>query len=86
MKFYYVYVLQEKIKESLYIGFTADLRKRMAGHNSGDTKTTKSGKYSLIYYEAYPNKADALGREKFLKGGSGRKYLTKQLRHYFLED
>ena len=25
---------------------------------------------------------DAVGREKFLKGGSGRKYLKKQLIHY----
>jgi predicted GIY-YIG superfamily endonuclease len=29
------------------------------------------------------NKRDALEREKFLKGGSGRKYLKKQLRYYW---
>jgi putative endonuclease len=78
---YYVYVLQNK-KDSLYIGFTTNLKKRLTGHKSGDTKTTKGKDYVLIYYEAYRNKADALGREKFLKGGSGRKYLNKQLKHY----
>jgi len=36
----------------------------------------------LIYFEAYFNKKDALSREKFLKGGSGHKYLKKQLKHY----
>jgi len=85
MSFYYVYVLQNQTSGSLYIGFTSDLRKRVAGHSSGDTKTTKRGNYRLIYYEAYRNKMDALGREKFLKGGSGRKYLNKQLKHYFKE-
>ena len=36
----------------------------------------------LIYYEAYLEEEDALGREKFLKSGSGRRFLKKQLRHY----
>jgi len=85
MPFYYVYVLQNRDSNSLYIGFTADLRKRLRGHSGGDTKTTKRGSYELIYYESYRNKVDALGREKFLKGGSGRKYLNKQLKYYFSE-
>jgi predicted GIY-YIG superfamily endonuclease len=41
--------------------------------------------WHLVYYESYLNKADALGREKFLKGGSGRTYLKKQLKHYLEE-
>ena len=36
----------------------------------------------LIYFEGYLVKEDALGREKFLKSGSGYKYLHKQLKHY----
>jgi len=44
------------------------------------TKFKKNWK--LIYFEAYLNKKDALGREKFLKEGSGRKYMKKQLKHY----
>ena len=40
--------------------------------------------WKLIYYEAYIEKRDAIGREKFLKSGSGRKYLNKQLRNYLL--
>jgi len=45
-------------------------------------KTTKTDKWKLIYYEAYLNKNDALGRERFLKSGSGRRFLKNQLRHY----
>lgn len=85
MTFYYVYVLQNKDSGSLYIGFTRDLLKRVKGHESGDTPTTRGGKYELTYYESYRNKTDALGREKFLKGGSGKKYLKKQLKHYWEE-
>lgn len=86
MSFYYVYVLQNLEDSGFYIGFTKDLRKRIENHDSGGTNTTRGKRYQLIYYEAYRNKADAVGREKFLKGGSGRKYLKKQLMHYLEED
>ncbi|HJN84915.1 MAG TPA: hypothetical protein QF873_01175 [Patescibacteria group bacterium] len=38
-----------------------------------------------MYYEAYRNKMDALGREKFLKSGAGRRFVKKQVRHYLEE-
>lgn len=81
---YYVYVLQSSEKK-LYVGYSSNLRRRISEHSRGEVQTTKSSRYKLIYYEAYANKADAVGREKFLKGGSGRKYITKQLAHYFAE-
>ena len=84
MKFYYVYVLRNE-NGNYYIGFSSDLKTRIKDHQRGHTRTTKNHVYQLIYYEAYRNKADALGREKFLKGGSGRKYLKKQLLHFFTE-
>jgi hypothetical protein len=36
----------------------------------------------LIYYEAYTEREDAEGREKFLKSGAGRRFLNAQLRNY----
>ncbi len=82
---YYVYILEETESKKLYIGFSADLKQRIRTHQSKKVRSTKYGNYQLIYYESYLNKADALGREKFLKGGSGRKYIHKQLRHYLDE-
>jgi putative endonuclease len=79
---YYVYVLRDQSTEKLYIGYSADLKTRIQTHQQKRVKSTKSGNYELIYYEAYLSKYDALGREKFLKGGSGRKYINKQLVHY----
>lgn len=80
---YWVYVL-ECSDESWYIGFTSNLKKRLSDHQSGNGARTTSLKkaWKLIYCEGYKDKKDAMGREKFLKSGSGRKYLNKQLSNY----
>jgi hypothetical protein len=44
--------------------------------------TSYRGPWKLIYYEAYLEREDALGRERYLKSGSGRKFLKTQLRYY----
>ena len=81
---YYVYVLQSQKINEFYVGFTEDLDKRLKTHNTGDVPSTKSKRpWKIIYIEGYLNKKDALGREKFLKSGSGKKYLHKQLKNYF---
>ena len=40
------------------------------------------GPWKLIYYEAYTEREDAEGREKYLKSGAGRRFLRSQLPHY----
>lgn len=82
-----VYVLENQNDKSWYVGQTDDLKRRVSQHNSGNggrTTRIKNGMWKLIYAEAYTDKRDALGREKFLKGGSGRRYLKKQLAHYLV--
>jgi len=81
---YYVYVLRSLTDHNLYIGYTTnDPVTRLEQHNSGSVQSTKFRKpLELIYYEAYLDSNDALGREKFLKSGSGHKYLAKQLKNY----
>jgi putative endonuclease len=80
---FYVYVLQSESDDGLYIGFSADLRRRLAEHQQGLAfATSYRGPWKLIYYEAYLEEADALGRERYLKSGGGRQFLRKQLRHH----
>ncbi len=81
---YYVYVLECQQDKSWYIGYAHDLERRIKDHQRGyGCRTTSMKKnWKLIYYEAYLEKQDAIGREKFLKSGSGRKYLNKQLKSY----
>ena len=78
-------IFADSIGKNLYC-YTADLVSRLRVHNAGESQSTSS-RYPLrlIYYEAYVLEEDALGRERFLKSGSGRRYLDKQLYHYFLK-
>ena len=52
-------------------------------HLQGDAfATSYRGPWKLIYYEAYLEQADALGRERYLKSAAGRRFLKAQLTHY----
>ncbi len=81
---YFVYLLESVNTGKWYIGYTpAWVRKRLEKHNSGAVQSTKAFKpRKLIYYEAYIDRKDATGREKFLKSGSGRKFLKRQIKNY----
>ena len=80
---FYVYVLRSDSDAGFYIGFSTNLRVRLRQHQNGESFSTKSrGPWKLIYYEAYTEREDAEGREKFLKSGAGRRLLRAQLRHY----
>ncbi len=77
-----VYILEEIESKKWYIGYSTNLQQRIKDHNSHKNISTKFGKWRLIYAEYYLHKLDALGREKFLKSGSGHRFLKKQLYHY----
>ncbi len=80
---FYVYVLQSETDAGWYIGFSTDLRRRLKEHQAGKSfATSYRGPWRLIYYEAYLEEADALGREKYLKSGGGRRFLKAQLKHH----
>jgi len=80
---FYVYVLRSATDDGLYIGYSANLRQRIAQDVRGDSlATSHRGPCKLIYYEAYLEQADAIGRERYLKSGSGRRFLKAQLANY----
>lgn len=84
MKFYYVYILQNRLKNFIYIGYSEDLKQRIFSHDKGENKSTKAYlPLELIHYEAYRNMADAKRREKYLKGNRGKTTLKTMLREYF---
>jgi putative endonuclease len=84
MKFYYVYVLRSQTKDFTYIGYSEDLRRRLARHNAGFVQSTKSFKpYDLIFYEAYSTMSDAKRREMYLKTNKGHQSLMTMLKDYF---
>ena len=84
---YVVYLIQNEEANKIYIGVTANLKRRLDEHNSGGNKyTTGKGKWNLIYAEAYRSKEDAYLRERRLKNhGSGKIELFKRLKNSLLD-
>ncbi|MDD5063714.1 MAG: GIY-YIG nuclease family protein [Phycisphaerae bacterium] len=65
---YQVYLLKSLKNNSLYIGYTKDLNRRLEEHNAGLAEyTRKYLPWTLIYYESYLSLEDAKKREKSLK-------------------
>ncbi|MCW4469090.1 GIY-YIG nuclease family protein [Flavobacterium sp. MFBS3-15] len=68
---YYVYIMTNKVKTVLYIGFTKDLRDRVYNHNTPDPLskafTAKYRCFYLIYWEHYSDVQIAIDRETELK-------------------
>ena len=74
---YFVYVVQSDKDGTTYIGSTKNLEKRINEHNQAKTKSIKHIlPVSLVYYEAYLTKTQALKREIELKKSS---YAKEQL-------
>ena len=71
---YTVYVLHSPSYNKIYIGFTSDLENRLKSHNIFASKgwTKQFRPWVLIYTEEYTSKAEAMKREKNLKGAKGR--------------
>lgn len=58
---YYVYLIYNKKTNKIYKGLTENLRERIKEYNCGKVKSTKNGRpWTLIFYEAFINKTDAL--------------------------
>lgn len=81
--FYYVYVLRSLKDGLFYIGYSEDLKTRVADHNSGKNLSTKNRRpLELIFYEAFPNKLDALNRERYFKTTKGKAVLKEMLKNF----
>jgi len=84
MKFYYVYILQNKSKDFIYVGYSEDLRLRVSSHNKGESRSTKPYiPLELIHYEAYRSRNDAKRREDYFKTTKGKTTLRTMLKDYF---
>lgn len=77
---FYFYILKSKLNAKLYLGWTADLKKRIENHNTGKNPSTKPHiPYELIFYSAFKSKQDAISSEKYFKTTAGWKRLHRML-------
>jgi putative endonuclease len=77
---WFAYALRSKKDGWLYIGITADPAGCLEQHNRGYNRSTRSrAPFELFHSEAFATRKEAREREKFLKGGGGRKFLKAKL-------
>ena len=76
METYTVYAIKSEVDGRIYVGFSADVQKRLIQHNSGKTKSTKGFiPWKLIYTIETEGRENARAREIYLKSGVGKEYL-----------
>ncbi len=74
---FYVYILKSQSRVGHYVGQTNNLEQRIERHNSSKYGYTRRGRpWVLIYSEKYETRAEAMRRERFLKSGKGREFLS----------
>jgi putative endonuclease len=68
-KKFFVYIMASKARETLYIGVTNDVMRRVFEHKQGLVEgfTKKYGLKMLVYFEEHATALDAIHREKRLK-------------------
>lgn len=72
---YFVYILQSKVDASFYIGYTENLERRVQQHNNGESAyTSRKMPWDVVYFEEFPEKSDAIKREKFLKAQKNKSF------------
>ncbi len=78
---FYVYLIQsEKFPNQRYIGYSTDLKQRLADHNAGYSKhTAKFKPWKLITYIAFSDETSAKNFEMYLKSGFGQAFANKRL-------
>jgi putative endonuclease len=75
MKFYFVYILLCK-DNSLYVGITSDMERRVLEHNDGkypDAYTHSRRPVILLFYQDFTEPNQAIGYEKKIKKWSRAK-------------
>jgi putative endonuclease len=71
---YYVYLLRSEKDGCYYVGQTQNVQRRLAQHNKGVVKSTRSRRpLQLVGYESYKSQNDARFCEYHLKHHSDQK-------------
>jgi putative endonuclease len=82
---YYFYILRSQVNQKLYLGYTNNLKKRIASHNTKNNRASKPyAPYDLLYYSAFKNQKDALECEKYFKTTAGWRRIKRMLKNSLL--
>jgi len=78
---YYVYVLRScEYPKQTYVGYSSDLKQRLAHHNDGKSPhTSKFKPWKIAFYCAFETEEKAKQFEAYLKSHSGKAFASKRL-------
>ena len=75
-KRHFVYIIESADGKWYYVGYSADVARRLEYHNRGASRSTRGrGPWMVVYVEGYVKKGDALKREREIKRMKSRKYI-----------
>jgi putative endonuclease len=74
---FYTYILYSPSSQRIYIGYTTSIENRLLSHNHPGNKgwTKRYAPWTVIHYETFTKKQEAMAREKWFKSGIGREYI-----------
>ena len=73
---YYIYVMNSKDRNYIYVGISDNPKRRIQQHNLGYNKTTNPYRpFNVLLIEKHKNRKEARKREKYLKSGCGKEFL-----------
>ncbi|MBK7097486.1 MAG: GIY-YIG nuclease family protein [Sphingobacteriales bacterium] len=77
---FYAYVLKSEKYDYYYKGHCENLEERLKEHNDGRTISNKAYlPFSIVYFEEFETREEAIRREKYFKTAAGRKFLKKKI-------
>ena len=78
---YFVYIIESFKDGSYYVGSTQNLNDRIARHNQGRSKYTKTKRpWNLIYSEEHPDRSSAVRREEQIKRRKSKDFIETLVR------
>ncbi|MEL6924597.1 MAG: GIY-YIG nuclease family protein [Bacteroidota bacterium] len=77
---WFVYAIKSIDHNYIYVGLSNNVERRLMEHNKGYNRSTKAYRpFFIIYTESFATRIEARKKEKFLKAGSGKKFLRSLL-------
>jgi len=77
---YYTYVLKSVKHDYFYKGHCENLEHRLKEHNSGMTESIRPYiPFSIVYFESFFSREEAIKREKYFKTSAGRRFLKSKM-------